>query len=181
MASIFSARNLIYWWMLITSFIFLQRPTRDFAQSLRDSKIFSTGSPPFNIAAGFINFIDSVAIQIVRAFQFDPNVVIIKINNTLFLDGKGVGLLLILLLLILVVRFYVRAVTSPAIWDDIVALFICFAVYHFIAQTFRFTKFPPFGAAPAGTTLGDQMVNERSVWVWVLGIVILGMVLGGKG
>jgi hypothetical protein len=181
MAAILNTRNLIYWWVFITSFSFLQLPARELAKNLRNNQVFVTTSFPFNITEGFTRWLDDRTVQIVRAFQFDPNVIVIKTGTTLILDGYRVGLLLIVLLLILAVRYYVRAVASPKIYDDILALFICFFVYHLIAQTFKIIKAAPFGGGPAGLTLGDQLINERANWVWFLVIVILGMVLGGRG
>jgi hypothetical protein len=181
MASIFNTRNLIYWWVFLTSFAFLQLPARELAKNMRNSQVFVNTSFPFNITEGFIHWLDDRTVQIVRAFQFDPNVIVIKTGGTLVLDGYRVGLLLILLLLVFAVRYYVRAVASPAIFDDILALFICFFIYHLIAQTFKIIKAAPFGGGPAGLTLGDQLINERANWVWFLVVVILGMVLGGRG
>jgi len=181
MASIFSTRNLIYWWVFLTSFSFLQLPARELAKNLRNNQLFVSTSFPFNITEGFTHWLDDRTVQIVRAFQFDPNVIVIKTGNTLVLDGYRIGLLLIVLLLVLAVRYYVRAVASPKIYDDILALFICFFVYHLIAQTFKIIKAAPYGGGPAGLTLGDQLITERSNWVWFLVVVILGMVLGGRG
>ena len=181
MAPIFNTRNLIYWWVFLTSFSFLQLPARELAKNLRNSQLFVSTSFPFNITEGFTHWLDDRTVQIVRAFQFDPNVIVIKTGNTLILDGYRIGLLLIALLLVLAVRYYVRAVASPKIYDDILALFICFFVYHLIAQTFKIIKAAPYGGGPAGLTLGDQLITERSNWVWFLVVVILGMVLGGRG
>jgi hypothetical protein len=182
MASILNARNLIYWWVFLTSFIFLQQPAKDLAKNLRDSKLFAANSFPFSIAEGFTHWLDDRAVQIVKAFQFDPSVIIIRTGNTLILDGYRVGLLLIVLLLALSVRYYIRALSSPKIYDDIIALFICFFAFHLIAQTLKIIKATPFGGNNApGITLGDQLINERSNWVWFLVLVILGLVLGGRG
>jgi hypothetical protein len=100
----------------------------------------------------------------------------------LILDGYRVGLLLIVLLLALAVRYYVRALQSPAFFDDILALFITFFAFHLIAQTLKIIKVSPFGGNnPAGLTLGDQLINERSNWVWFLAVVILALAVAGKG
>ncbi len=183
MVSIFTSRNLIYWWVFLTSFVFLQQPTRDLAKNFfRNNQLFTTGSFPFSAAEGITKWIDDRAKQVVTQFQFDPNAIVLKMGNTLLLDGYRVGLLLIVILLILVVRFYARAVSSPAIYDDIAALVVCFFVFHLVAQTMVLIKVPPFGATAArGTTLGNQLIGDRSVWVWFLGIIILAMVLAGKG
>ena len=183
MVSIFTSRNLIYWWVFLTSFVFLQQPARDLARNFfRNNQLFSTTSFPFNTADSVTKWIDDRARQVVVQFQFDPNAIVLKAGGTLILDGYRVGLLLIILLLILVVRFYMRALSSPAIFDDIAALVVCFFVYHLVAETMRIIKVPPFGApAASGLTLGDQAIADRSDWVFFLGAVILLLVIGGRG
>src|SRR5712692_6747605 len=117
MVSILNSRNLIYWWVFLTSFIFLQQPTHDVAQRFfRDNARFKQESFPFSLAGGLTGWIDDRAKQIVSTFSFDPNVVVIQIQGVKILDGFRVGLILILLLLILAFRFYSRAVDSPAIY-----------------------------------------------------------------
>ncbi|MBI5878954.1 MAG: hypothetical protein HZB53_14990 [Chloroflexi bacterium] len=181
MSTVFSARNLLYWWVFLTSFIFLKTPATDLAKNLRNNQMFAQGAFPFSIAEGFTRWFDDRATQIIKAFQFDPNVVVVKTGNTLILDGYRVGFLLILVFLLLAVRYYMRALNSPNIYDDLLALVICFFVYHLIGQTLRIIKMGPIGPAGVGVTLGDQMINERSNWVWLLGLVILGMAIGGRG
>lgn len=183
MISVFTSRNLIYWWVFLTSFVFLQQPARDLAKNFfRNNQLFTTTSFPFSLADGITKWIDDRARQIVVQFQFDPNAIVLKAGNTLILDGYRVGLLMILLLLVLVVRFYMRALSSPAVFDDVAALVVCFFVYHLVAQTMRIIKVPPFGAtAASGLTLGEQMITERSNWVFFLGAVIVLLAVGGRG
>jgi len=181
MATVFSLRNLLYWWVFLTSFIFLKTPATDFANNLRNSKLFAQSAFPFTIAGGITAWMDDRTQQIVKAFQFDPNVVVVKAGNTLILDGYRVGFLLILVFLLLAVRYYVRALNSPHIYDDILALIICFFVYHLVAQTLKIIRVGPVGPAAVGMTLGEQMIKERSNWVWLLGLVIMGMAIGGRG
>lgn len=181
MATVFSARNLLYWWVFMTSFIFLKTPASDLAKNLRNNQMFAQNAFPFSIAEGFTRWLDDRAAQIVKAFQFDPNVVVVKTGNTLILDGYRIGFILIIVFLLLAVRYYVRALNSPQIYDDLIALLMCFFVYHLVGQTLRIIKVGPIGPAGAGATLGDQLINERSNWVWLLGLVVLGMAMGGRG
>ncbi len=171
MGASFSARNLIYWWAFLTSFIFLQQPTRELARTFRDAKLFTSEAFPFNLATGITRWLDDRATQIVKAFQFDPNVIVVKLGSTVILDGFRVGIILAVLLLVLAIRYYLRAIASPRVYDDVIAIVIFFFVYHIEAQTLQAIKVP----------LGTQMVQDRSAWVWFLAFVILAMVLGGRG
>lgn len=178
MASAFSSRNLIYWWVFLTSFVFLQQPAREWARNFRNSQTFSPNNIPFSLADGITRLIDDCAKQTVAVFQFDPNAVVVRIGNTVILDGTRVGVLLILLLLVLAIRAYTRAVASPHVYDDVIALLIAFFVYHLVAQTLRAIRFAPNAQ---GLTLGDQMIRERSTWVWFMAFVVIAMTLGGRG
>ena len=92
------------------------------------------------------------------------------------LTGFTVGLLLAAILLILAVRFYISAVKSPRIIDDFVAVFICFVVYHLEAQTFL-----AIGLKVGQTSVGQVMVDTRQAWVGFLAVVIIGLIVAGKG
>jgi hypothetical protein len=176
MGSVFSLRNLIYWWMLLTSAVFLQGPARNLAQIFRDGRIFSVDNFPFNLATGLTQWITSWSIQIVRTFQFNPEAVVVKVGQTTILNGFRIGVLLSLILLGLAVRYYMKAAKSPRIYDDIIALIICFFVYHLEAQTFV-----AINLQLGNVRVGTLMAEQRAAWVGFLGVVIFGLIISARG
>lgn len=170
MGASFSSRNLIYWWAFLTSFIFLQSMARDLAKSFRDNRLFNPESFPFSLASGMTRWIDDRTAQLVKGFSFDPNAVVVKLGNALILDGFRVGVILSLIVLLVAIRYYIAAMISPRLYDDIIALIIFFFVYHLEAQILVAIKVP----------FGTQMAQDRATWVWFMGIVVLAIMLGGR-
>ena len=141
MAEVFSARSLIYWWGVLSATVFIKDWLNQLADFLRTSGMFSPANIPFNALPGLNSWIDGAAAFIKNSIKFDPNQAIVTAGSFV-VKGWMLALFFAILLLIIAVVLYARALTSPAWFDDFLAIFVIYIVLRIISHIVALTSLP---------------------------------------
>lgn len=141
MSEVFGVRSLIYWWGVFSATVFIKDWLRQLADFLRHSNMFSPENIPFNMLPGLNSWIDGAAKFIHDSIKFDPGQAIVSIGSFAIL-GWMVALFFGFLFLIIAVLLYIRALSSPAWFDDFLAIFAIYLILRIISHIAALTSLP---------------------------------------
>lgn len=192
MLDVFGWRSLIYWWGLLSATVFVKDWLRQLGSFLVKSNMFSPDNIPFNLVPGLNAAIDSAAKFIRDSIQFDPNQAILSVGGAAVL-GWMVAIFFGVLLLILAVILYMRALASPAWFDDFLAIFAIFVILRVISHLAALTSLPLLDSFRAfidnpGTAFllllvllivlsffGEGFRSKRAFWRALIEAAVLGL------
>jgi hypothetical protein len=174
MTTVFGSRSWVIWWAALTATIFLQDWLRGLSKFFRNTDVFTPTIPPFNFAAVLNTWIDSAAEYIRTVVKFNPNQVIasvgpISIGNWVF------ALLFGIVILAVAAVFYVRALGTSGLLDDIFALILLYFVIRIEAHLITIAKFQLLSSA------GKTLLDNPAISFGIVLILLLVLAFAGEG
>lgn len=192
MSEVFGARSLIYWWGLFTATAFIKDWLGEFAKLLKNPQMFVPTKIPFNSLPGLNAWIDGAANYIKAAVNFNPDQVIATIGP-LSIKGWSIAVLLGALFLYFGIRMYIRALRSPAWFDDFLTIFVLYILLRLEGHIISSTSLPLTDSFRAlvdnqGTTFvlilillislgifGEGFRNKRTFWRALIEIALVAL------
>ena len=173
MSEVFHLRSWIYWWGVLTASLFVQEWLKQIANFFKDPSIFGRDKLPFSTVPGLNAWIDDIATRIPASVQFNPTSEIIT-AGPVRVQGWMLATFFGFLLFIVAVRFYVRALRSPLLFDDFVALFMIYLILRIEGHIVAIAKLPIQGWFSA------LVNNPTTAFLVILGLTLF-LVFFGEG
>ena len=173
MIELIKFRSLIFWWGLLTATYFLQGFLKQSVQFFRNPSFFNTKTLPFSLLFSIDAFLNSIAEQISKGVQFNPNNVIVKTGGlTLYSWMLAAGFALLLIGVAFI--FYYRAIKSSEWWDDTFALVTLYTMLRVVGHIVAIAQMPIDNTLRA-------IVDDRNVTFIVMLVFTAGLVFIGEG
>ena len=172
MSEVFGVRSLLYWWGVLTATVFVKDWLKQLAGFFKTSNTFAPDKIPFNILPGLNSWIDGAADYIRVMIKFKPNDPLLTVGTfsvPSFVLAFLVGLILIGIAAVLVVR----AIKSPAWFDDFVALAVMYVVLRIVGHVIALATSLPFA-----NSFRDFVNNPFAAYMVIMVLLLLLTFLG---
>lgn len=173
MSEILHYRSWIFWWGLLTASFFIQEWLKRLADFFRTSDVFKADHLPFNLMPSLNKLIDDWATSIPASIQFDPNQRILG-AGPIQVYGWLLAAIIGMLFIFFAISLYARALSSPAWYDDFVALFVLYFTFRAEGHIVAIAKLP------IENSVRSFVDNPTSAFLTLLGLT-LGLVFFGEG
>jgi hypothetical protein len=173
MYQVFGSRSLIYWWGVLTATIFVKDWLASLAKLFHDPNVINSTKIPFSMLPGLNKWVDDAADYVKKAIDFNPTQEIAKIGPV-SIPGWALAVLLGIVLIVIAVQMYMRALNSPAWYDDFITLFALYVILRLEGHTVGSTKLPVLDWFRA-------LIENQAVTFFILLILMLVLSFFGEG
>ncbi|HEX9076126.1 MAG TPA: hypothetical protein VF932_10125 [Anaerolineae bacterium] len=173
MVEILHYRSWVFWWGLLTASFFVQEWLKRLGEFFKTSTIFASDKLPFSTVSGLNKLIDDWANSVPASVQFDPGNKILGIGP-LNVYGWMLAAFFGAAIFILAIYLYVRALSSPAWYDDFVALFFVYLTFRLEGHIVAIAKLP------IENNVRAFVDNPTTAFISLL-LLTLGLVFFGQG
>ncbi|MGB8646441.1 MAG: hypothetical protein WCF84_14475 [Anaerolineae bacterium] len=172
MSKVFGPKSWVFWWALLTATVFLPDALRWQASLFRNKSLFAPTIPPFNLVGILNSTIDGAAEWIRTGIKFKPNDILIA-AGPVSVPNWSLAVLAGIVLLAVAAVFYVRALKTSSLLDDILALVLLYFVIRMEAHLFSIASLPLLSPG-AKALVGNQLVSFLLLLFLLAGLTLTG-------
>ncbi len=172
MAKVLGPRSWIFWWAVLTATVFLKGAVSWLMGVFRDTTVFRTNVPPFNLLPSLNSLIDAAATWMQNSIKFKPNDILIAVGSFSVPNWIFAVLAAVVFLGVAAV-VYSKALATSSILDDIGALILLYFVIRVEAHLFALTSLPILSPG-AKSLIGNDVVVFIILLLFLLGLTITG-------
>jgi len=171
MREVFAARNLVFWWGIATTFIFLEGWMKRAAAFLQTPGLFDPTKMPFNILPSINGLIDQFAELLVRRVGFDPAAPLLTIG-AIVIPNLALAIFFGIIILVVVIGFYFKAVAAHGLLDDFMAMAAVYFIFRLEGDIAE-VLLQPHAIA--------ELLRDPFIYLAALTVFLLMMLMAGKG